>query len=81
MYCPRLYVVVKYAFPRQIAMYLARTLTELSTTHIGEAFGGKDHTTVMHASNKVKGRLGSDPFFTALINKIIQEIRLGKTGE
>jgi chromosomal replication initiator protein len=65
------------AFPRQIAMYLARTLTEMSTTQIGDAFGGKDHTTVMHASNKVKNRLQSDPFFAALINKIIQEVRLG----
>ncbi|MFA5975311.1 MAG: chromosomal replication initiator protein DnaA [Elusimicrobiota bacterium] len=65
------------AFPRQIAMYLTRTLTDMSTTQIGDAFGGKDHTTVMHATNKVKNRLGTDPFFAALINKIIQEIRWG----
>jgi len=65
------------AFPRQIAMYLARTLTEMSTTQIGECFGGKDHTTVMHGSNKVKARVESDPFFAALVNKIIQEIRQG----
>ena len=65
------------AFPRQIAMYLARTLTEMSTTHIGDAFGGKDHTTVMHATNKIKSRLDTDPFFTALVNKIIQDIRSG----
>jgi len=65
------------AFPRQIAMYLARTLTEMSTTQIGDSFGGKDHTTVMHATNKVKTRLDTDPFFTALVNKIIQEIRSG----
>ena len=40
------------AFPRQIAMYLARTMTdEFSTNDIGEAFGGRDHTTVMHACN------------------------------
>lgn len=65
------------AFPRQIAMYLARNLTEMSTTQIGDAFGGKDHTTVMHATNKVKNRLDTDPFFAALINKITQEIKLG----
>jgi len=65
------------AFPRQIAMYLARTLTEMSTTQIGDSFGGKDHTTVMHATNKVKSRLDTDPFFAALVNKIIQEIRSG----
>jgi chromosomal replication initiator protein len=63
------------AFPRQIAMYLARTLTECSTTEIGEAFGGKDHTTVMHACNKIKGKMQSDPYFTALVNKITQQIR------
>ncbi len=65
------------AFPRQIAMYLARTLTDMSTTQIGEHFGGKDHTTVMHGSQKVRNKLESDPFFTALVNKIIQEIRSG----
>lgn len=63
------------AFPRQIAMYLARTLTECSTTEIGEAFGGKDHTTVMHACNKIKAKMQSDPYFTALVNKITQQVR------
>ncbi|MBN1621116.1 MAG: chromosomal replication initiator protein DnaA [Endomicrobiales bacterium] len=67
------------AFPRQIAMYLARTLTdEFSTTEIGDAFGGKDHTTVMHACNKIKARMSSDPYFIAKINQISQEIRSGK---
>jgi chromosomal replication initiator protein len=67
------------AFPRQIAMYLARTLTdEFSTTEIGEAFGGKDHTTVMHACNKIKSRMTTDPYFVAKINQISQEIRSGK---
>ena len=67
------------AFPRQIAMYLARTLTdEFSTTEIGEAFGGKDHTTVMHACNKIKIKMGTDPYFVAKINQISQEIRSGK---
>ena len=63
------------AFPRQIAMYMARTLTECSTTEIGEAFGGKDHTTVMHACNKIKTKMQGDPYFTALVNKITQQIR------
>ena len=63
------------AFPRQIAMYLTRTLTELSTIQIGAAFGGKDHTTVMHACNKIKNKLSGDPYFVALVNKITQEIR------
>lgn len=63
------------AFPRQIAMYLARTLTEHSTLEIGSGFGGKDHTTVMHACSKIKNKLSGDPYFVALINKITQDIR------
>jgi len=63
------------AFPRQVAMYLARTLTELSTPEIGAQFGGKDHTTVMHACNKIKNKLSGDPYFVALVNKITQDIR------
>jgi chromosomal replication initiator protein len=67
------------AFPRQIAMYLARTLTdEFSTTEIGDAFGGKDHTTVMHACNKIKARMASDPYFVAKVNQISQDIRSEK---
>lgn len=63
------------AWPRQIAMYLARTLTELSTTEIGQMFGGKDHTTVLHACEKVKRKLAESPFISTLVNKITQEIR------
>lgn len=67
------------AFPRQIAMYLARTLTdEFSTNEIGDAFGGKDHTTVMHACNKIKARMATDPYFVAKVNQISQEIRTEK---
>jgi len=65
------------AFPRQVAMYLARTLTEYSTTEIGAEFGGKDHTTVMYACEKIKMKLGSDPFFSALVNRISEEIKTG----
>jgi len=65
------------AFPRQVAMYLARTLTEYSTTEIGAEFGGRDHTTVMYACEKIKMKLAGDPFFAALINKITQEIKSG----
>jgi chromosomal replication initiator protein len=48
------------AFPRQIAMSLTRQLTELSLNAIGEAFGGRDHGTVMHACQVVKDRMDTD---------------------
>lgn len=67
------------AFPRQIAMYLARTMTdEFSTNDIGDAFGGRDHTTVMHACNKIKEKMNSDPYFNAKLNQIIKKIRLSE---
>jgi chromosomal replication initiator protein len=49
------------AFPRQIAMYLSRQLTENSLNTIGEAFGGRDHGTVLHACRLVKDRMEVDP--------------------
>ncbi len=45
------------AFPRQVAMYLARVLTKASLNEIGEAFGGRDHGTVLHACKLVKKRM------------------------
>jgi chromosomal replication initiator protein len=47
--------------PRQIAMYLSRTLTLRSLPEIGRRFGGRDHTTVLHAVRKVEGLIGEDP--------------------
>ena len=49
------------AFPRQIAMFLSRQLTESSLNAIGEAFGGRDHGTVLHACRLVKDRMEVDP--------------------
>lgn len=48
------------AFPRQIAMYLSRKLTAASYPEIGEKFGGKDHTTILHAVKKIEEALQSD---------------------
>lgn len=63
------------AFPRQLAMYLACQLTDHSTTEIGRAFGGRDHTTVIYARDKIKKKLAADPFFVELTNKLIEQIR------
>lgn len=49
------------AFPRQIAMYLSRKMTSCSLVEIGEAFGGRDHGTVIYACQKVKERVESEP--------------------
>ena len=49
-----------FSYPRQIAMYLARTRTDSSFPDIGERFGGKDHTTVIHAFKKIDSDLAED---------------------
>ncbi|MCK9432085.1 MAG: chromosomal replication initiator protein DnaA [Candidatus Omnitrophica bacterium] len=61
--------------PRQIAMYLSRELTELSLPEIGELFGGKDHTTVLHSYKKIKEEVNNNPELKEKINKIIQVIK------
>jgi chromosomal replication initiator protein len=60
--------------PRQVAMYLSRTMTASSLPAIGEAFGGKDHTTVMHACEKIKRRLAGDDGFRRQIESLTQAI-------
>ncbi len=64
------------AFPRQIAMYLARQLTHASLSEVGRAFGGKDHTTVLHAVDKVQTLLQEDPKLRKTIDGLIQGISL-----
>jgi len=61
--------------PRQIAMYLARELTNQSLPEIGELFGGKDHTTVLHAWNKIKNSIDKDSNLKNTINSVITEIQ------
>ena len=61
-------------FPRQIAMYIAREITEYSTTELGLEFGGRDHTTVMHSCQKIDEQLKLDPTLDSKIQKLIQSI-------
>lgn len=58
------------AFPRQIAMYLCREMTDLSLPKIGELFGGRDHTTVIHACEKISDAMRNDQTLQITINKI-----------
>jgi chromosomal replication initiator protein len=62
-------------FPRQIAMYLSRELTDLSLPEIGELFGGKDHTTVLHSYKKIKEDLLNNPKLKERVDKVIQVIK------
>ena len=64
------------AFPRQIAMYLARQLTHASLAEVGRAFGGKDHTTVLHAVDKIETLIKDDPKLRKTIDVLIQGIQL-----
>ncbi|WP_163539645.1 chromosomal replication initiator protein DnaA [Gracilibacillus sp. YIM 98692] len=63
------------AFPRQIAMYLSRELTDFSLPKIGEEFGGRDHTTVIHAHEKIAKLMGDDPILSKEIDEITEQIK------
>ncbi len=59
--------------PRQIAMYISRTITDFSTTEIGYEFGGRDHTTVMHSVQRVEGMIQSDIAVSNSIQNLIRQ--------
>ncbi|MDD5504748.1 MAG: chromosomal replication initiator protein DnaA [Candidatus Omnitrophica bacterium] len=65
------------AFPRQVAMYLARELTKTPLTEIGGFFGGRDHTTILHACNKVGKEMENNPQFKQIIENLINQIKSG----
>lgn len=62
------------AFPRQIAMYLSRKLTDMSLPKIGEEFGGRDHTTVIHAYEKISEALKTDDALAGAIKLITKKL-------
>jgi chromosomal replication initiator protein len=62
------------ALPRQIAMYLCRELTDYSLPKIGEDFGGRDHTTVIHAHEKISRIIGQDPQLQQAVNELKKRI-------
>jgi chromosomal replication initiator protein len=65
------------AFSRQIAMYLCSELTDLSLPKIGEEFGGRDHTTVIHARDKIAQDMATDPQLSLLIDNLKKKILNG----
>lgn len=62
------------AYPRQIAMYLSRELTETSLPRLGEMFGGRDHTTVIHAYEKISRERNEDVKLSNTIKELIKKI-------
>ncbi|WP_102273352.1 chromosomal replication initiator protein DnaA [Cytobacillus massiliigabonensis] len=64
------------AFPRQIAMYLSRELTDFSLPKIGEEFGGRDHTTVIHAHEKISKLVQTDTQFQKQLREIHEILKV-----
>ena len=63
-------------FPRQIAMYICRNLTSLSYPEIGLKFGGKDHSTIIHAMKKIEKKMKEDLQTKIIIEKLIDNLSL-----
>lgn len=64
--------------PRQIAMYIIRETTDLSLPNIGKNFGGRDHTTVMHAIKKVEQEMTVNPTFRHQVEELIKNLKEGE---
>jgi len=62
------------AFPRQVGMYIARSTTDLSLADIGGKFGGRDHSTVLHACSKIEALMASDRELRTTVEDLISSI-------
>jgi chromosomal replication initiator protein len=62
-------------YPRQLAMFIIREITEYTTTEIGQAFGGRDHTTVMHSCQKIEERIKAEPSMDSIIQSLIRAVK------
>ena len=69
------------AFPRQIAMYLTRKLTNKSLEEIGRAFGGRDHSTVAHARKHIELKMAADPDIHSTVDTLIQKIKSARPAK
>jgi chromosomal replication initiator protein len=64
-------------YPRQVAMYLCRELTDSSLPKIGKEFGGRDHTTVIHATSKIAKLIQEDRSVYNLVQELTARIKQG----
>jgi len=64
-----------YVIPRQIAMFLSRKLTNASLLEIGDKFGGKDHSTVLHSIKKVEEKMSKETSFKEMIETLQGRIK------
>jgi chromosomal replication initiator protein len=71
----------KFSYPRHIAQYLARTMTNLSYPDIAERFGGRDHTSILHAFRKIEEEASQDENLQNLVNYLAKRIRTGHSNE
>jgi len=62
-------------YPRQVAMYLSRELTDSSLPKIGREFGGRDHTTVIHATTKIARLIREDRSVYNLVQELTARVR------
>jgi chromosomal replication initiator protein len=60
--------------PRQMAIYLCRDMTKASYPEIGEKFGGKDHSTIIHSVKKIEGLLAADPALAETMRQLKHDL-------
>lgn len=65
----------KFVIPRHIALYIAKEITEYTFSELGNEFGGRDHSSIMHACDKIKEQIKTNPIFNQKINTLIKEIK------
>jgi chromosomal replication initiator protein len=68
------------AWPRQVAMYLSRELTDRTLPAIGDAFGGRDHSTVLHAVKRTGQRIAADPDAYEIVRSLTERLRTSTQG-
>jgi chromosomal replication initiator protein len=67
-------------WPRQIAMYLTRELTDATLPAIGRAFGGRNHTTVLHACRRTAQRIAADPEAFDFVRRLTEQLHPAVRG-